>query len=406
MKKLTEKLAFVFLAGIALSLSACNKNDSIESMHEKVLFEMEYGNFTEQVSPDDLNRIGDVRYGIAMQDGFFYLVDGCSNKLMEMNSYGDLLTLFYNEDSELATLLSKTERSTGYSAWEINYPFNFNGQIVVDSEKTIFAVCNLPSERYEKNENGQLCTQVVMRMARDGSSIDYIGQQGNGGSPYPSIKNIYITNNDELVVVCNTIEGMIVYWYAKEGFLKNTIPVSNKNVPIIRAETPGAEVYMTLDNIIPDPSVDKVYLKVDYYNASYDDDSSVQTGINYTQSLIYPLDCETSLYEDSVSIPPYEESIVSDYSKITYKIPYDFLGMTPNGWKYFIIKTADGFSLELIQSESQKLIRRNFKINHNENMYFNMYLSRDGIITVFYMDKNKPKVAWYRTDSIIDNLIQ
>lgn len=406
MKKKITKLGLTILLITITSLISCNTRDSKEAMNEQLLFEMEYGNFLEQISPDDLNKIGDVRYGIAMQDGFFYLVDGCANKVMEMNSYGHMLTLFYAEDSQLAEILSKSEKTNDNFKWKITYPFNFNGLIAVDSEKTIYAVCNLPSERYEKDESGQLCTQVIMKMSRDGSTIDYIGNQGFGGSPYPNIKNIYITKSDELVVVCNTIDGLVVYWYAKEGFLKNTIPVNQKSIPTIKAPFAGSEVYMTLDNIIPDSVNYKIYMKVDYYNSSVDEDSRVQTGISYSQTLLYPMDCETGIYDEPINIPPFEESIIVDYSKLNYKIPYDFIGVTPNGWKYFLLKTTEGFNVELINEESQKLIRRQFKVSHGNNLFFNMYLSQDGIITVLYMDKDKPKIAWYRTDSIIDSIIK
>ena len=96
--------------------------------------------------------------------------------------------------------------------------------------------------------------------------------------------------------------------------------------------------------------------------------------------MLYPLNCETGVYDEAVSVPSYEESIVVDYSRLTYKLPYDFLGVTESGWKYFILKTQDGFNVEMLQSETQKLIRRHFKVDHSNNMFFNMYLSKDGII--------------------------
>ena len=150
-----KKNAVIFLIGlftVLVSFSSCNRKGKFESMNENFLFSMSYGNFAEQISPDDFNHTGSVRYGVAMQDGFFYIVDGCSNKIMEMNSYGDMLTLFYNENSDLAKLISKSEQTDENFLWEISYPFTFNGLIAVDSSKTIYAVCDLPVERYEKNE--------------------------------------------------------------------------------------------------------------------------------------------------------------------------------------------------------------------------------------------------------------
>ena len=91
MKKLISVLASII---IIISFSNCTKNNTIQSISETELFNLDYGNFEEQISVADLNQIGDIRLGIAMKDGFFYIVDGYSKKIMELNSYGDILSLF------------------------------------------------------------------------------------------------------------------------------------------------------------------------------------------------------------------------------------------------------------------------------------------------------------------------
>ena len=79
-----------------LFLSGCTKNNTIQLISENELFTLDYGNFAEQMSVTDLNQVGSLRFGIAMRDGFFYIADGYSKKIMELNSYGDMLSLFYN----------------------------------------------------------------------------------------------------------------------------------------------------------------------------------------------------------------------------------------------------------------------------------------------------------------------
>ncbi|MCR5437501.1 MAG: hypothetical protein K6E97_10620 [Treponema sp.] len=387
-------------------ITGCAKTGKIESISEKEQFRLKYGNFPEQFSIRDLNDVGNIRMGIAMRDGFFYAVDGNAKKAVELNSYGDLLSLYYNEDSELASFIEKTQRHLDHFSWEISYPFTFTGLITVDTNKCIYAACSIPRNREEIGEEGLLYCQVVMRISRDGSSIDYIGQQGPGGSPFPYIKNIYTTQKNELVVVCNTNEGVIVYWFTDTGFLKKIIPISIKNVPVYNANDDNIESYHTIENVIPDPEGFNLFVKIDYYATAIDEDSKVQTGINYIQTLLYSLDCEEGVYGDPVSIPPYEEAVVVDYSKLNYKMPYDFLGVASNGWKYFIIKTTDGFNIEIVSSESQKILRRQFSVNHADNLYYNMNVSFDGIITALYLDKEAARVVWYRTDNLIDALLK
>ena len=402
-----EVAAFFLSVSLALSLfTGCSKKNIIQSINENELFTLDYGNFEEQLSVADLNNVGGVRIGITMRDGFFYIVDGEARKAMELNSYGDLLSLFYNEDSQIKTLLEKSKRPPQSVHREISFPFDYPGIITVDSKKCIYAVCTIPKNRQEQGEGGILFSQAILRFTRDGSSVDYIGQQGPGGTPFPYIKNLYTTDKDELIVVCDSNDGLIIYWFGYDGFLKYMIPVSTKNVPGIKENSVNSEVYLTVENVVPDPSAYKLYVKIDYYSSYVDEESKVQSGINYLQTMLYTLDVESGLFEDSISIPPYEESVTVDYSRLTYKIPYDFLGVTKSGWKYFIIKTDDGFNIEMIQNENQKLLRRHFALNHNDNLYYTMSLSLDGIITALYMDKEKARVVWYRTDSLIDSILK
>ncbi len=406
-KQTDKKIFIVLLALITLFFSSCNKRNSIESIKEDELFTLQYGNFEEQIGISDLNKIGNISTGIYMCDGFFYLVDGESKKIMEMNSYGDLLTLFYNEDSAISNLIKKSKNTNESIHKEISYPFDYPGILTVDSKKCIYAVCTIPRDRQEQSEDGKsLYSQTILRFARDGTSIDYIGQQGPGGTPFPFIKNIYTTANDELVVVCVTVEGMSVYWFAADGFLKYLIPINLKDVPHLQNEDSTTDSFCNIDNVIPSVSDYELYVKIDYFSTFFDEDSKVQSGIDYIKTELYTLNVESGVYDDSISIPPYEESVVSDYSRLTYKFPYDFLGVTKSGWKFFMVKTEDGFNIEMIQNENQRILRRHFPMNHKDILYYDLSLSKDGIVTALYLKKDEAHVVWYRTDELINSLIK
>lgn len=393
---------FIFLGFIS-----CSKNETIQSISEDELFQISYGKFSQQLSVNDLNNSGEVRYGIAMQDGFFYIVNGEAQKIMELNSYGDLLSLFYNEDSQTARLIENSKRPEECVRHEISYPFEYPGSIAVDSNKNIYAVSSIPKDRQEQSEDGSmLFCQTVLRMSRDGSNIEYIGQQGPGGTPFPYIKRVFTTTKDELVVISVSTEGKMAYWFTKEGFLKFMIPISKNTIPLIKKQNEQSEIFLSIENVVPDPVNYKLYVQVDYYSTYFDEDSKVQSGINYIQTLLYPFDIETGVYENPLTIPAYEESVVSDYSKLTYRIPYDFLGVTKSGWKFFIVKTESGFNIEMLQSENQRILRRQFKVDHNKIIFDSMALSLDGIITALYLEKEFARVVWYRTDSLIDAIVK
>ena len=400
-----SKKLFLFI--LPFFFFSCSKNDVVESISENQLFTIPYGNFEEHLSIYDLNNVGSVRNGITMRDGFFYITDGNSEKILETNSYGDLLTLFYNEDSKIADLLKKSNRKDISIHKELSYPFDFQGMIAVDSNKVIYTVCSIPRDRHEQNIDGSvLYSQTILRFSRDGSTVDYIGQQGPGGTPFPFIKNIYTTEKDELVVVCTTDDGLIVYWFGSNGYLKYMVPVTVKDAPTIEPIGESSEIYLTIENVIPDPSSYKLFVKIDYYSSYIDEESKLYSGVNYVQTYLYPLNILTETYGEGVSIPPYEESVVADYSKLVYKIPYDFLGVTKNGWKFFIIKNDTGFDVAIIQSENQRILRRHFNIDTKNTMYYTMDLSLDGIITAMYLEKDCARVVWYRTDNLIDAILK
>ncbi len=402
---MSRKIKLSLIIFISIFLSACSKNGTVKSISENELFTIPYGNFEEQISVTDLNTVGSVRYGIFMRDGFFYVVNGESQKIMEFNSYGDLLTLFYNEDSPIQRLISKSNRPDKSVHHEISYPFDYPGIIAVDSNKTIYAVCTIPKDSQEHSKDGStLYSQTVLRFNRDASLVEFIGQEGPGGTPFPYINNIYTTNNNELVVVSTSSSGFIVYWFGTDGYLKYEIPILNKNVPKLKELEDNC--YYSIKNVVPDLYDYKLYVNIDYYTPYIDEGSKVQSGINYVASHLYPLDIESEVYEDSVSIPPYEESVVVDYSRLVYKIPYDFLGITKNGWKFFILKTESGFDIEMIQNESQRIIRRHLNADHSNILFDKISLSDNGIITVLYIEKDKARVVWYRTDNLIDAFLE
>ncbi len=394
----------VLLFLIPVLFVSCLRKNTVESISEDELFTVSYGNFEEQLNIFSLNEIGNIQTGLFMQDGFFYLVNGENYKIMEMNSYGDLLTLYYNEDSQTKQFIESNEIKNLSIHKEIAYPFGYTGQIAVDSQKCMYVVCTIPRDRQElSSDRNTLYSQVILRVPRDGNQIDYIGQQGPGGTPFPFIRNVYVNEKDEFVAVCSANDGLMVYWFDNNGFLKSMVPVSSAEVPRISGIDEDSQVYVTIENIVPDFSEYKLYVKIDNYSSYSDKASKAQAGISYMNTLLYPLDLNTGVYGNPVSIPPYEESVTVDYSRLVYKIPYDFLGITRNGWKFFVVSTVSGFDVEMIHSESQKVLHRHFDVNKSNVLYHNMSLSSDGIISALYADEEGARVVWYRTDKLIQN---
>lgn len=393
----------------AVTLSSCAKQGKILTIEEETLFSLPYGNFEDQLNLFSLDKAGTFKTALTMRDGFFYIMNGESEKILALNSYGDMLSLYYNEDFYDSGPRVLSQESPPASWKKIAYPFDMDGFITVDPRKYIYAACSIPKDRKEQDESGALLySQVVLRISSDGSSIDYIGQQGPGGTPFSYISGLYATENNELVAVCKTNEGLGVYWFAENGFLRNKIPLNIQDMPVPEREDGRFsldDVSVTIENAVPDCSSRVLYVKADYYVPHIDEESKVQSGIDYLESRIYPLDIDSGVYAQSIGIPPYEEAVTEDFSRITYRLPYDFLGVTKSGWLYFIVTTESGFNIEMIHSGTHSIIRRKLDVDHKEELY-SFALSDEGIISALLADKNGARIVWWRTDSLLAALIK
>ena len=403
-------LAFVsIILGSSLFISCLNYSNRI-SIAETGLFELNYGNFEEQLNLFDISKPGSINTVITMRDGFFYIVNGEAEKILALNSYGDLLSLYYNEDYYATSAGNDIRAKSSASIWKsLTYPFLLDGKVAVDSRKYVYCVGVVPKERNEQDEaENLLYSQVVLRISSDGSTVDYIGQQGPGGTPFPNIKNIYTTENNELVVVCFQNDGLMVFWFGVNGFLRYQIPIKTSSIPDISPELLNSlpsrdDLFITLENIVPDCYAERLYIKVDYYFSHIDEELKIQNGIDYVKSLVYPLNIETGLYGESLSVASYEDAVAEDFSKLVYHLPYDFFGITKNNWMFFIVTTEDGFDLQMLQPGTQNVIKRTLTVDFKNTLYYSLSLSSEGIISALLCDKNSAKVVWRRTDNLIDS---
>ncbi|MBQ8014151.1 MAG: hypothetical protein IJ257_07145 [Treponema sp.] len=401
-----KKILFYTFLFLPFLFSSCNKSNQVHSVSENALFTLNYGNFEDELSLFDLAKTGSIRTYMTMRDGFFYIANGEAKKILEFNSYGDLLSLYYNEDV-LKDVAFVEKNSVNSTKKAISYPFNTLGPLTVDSRKYIYAVDTLPTERQERDSAKRLLlSSVVLRFDSNGKFIDYLGQQGPGGTPFPYVKNIYTTQDNELVVICTTNDGLVAYWFNTNGFLLYTVPVSQNSVPKLNSgEAAEIPAYISIENIIPDCSEHKLYVKVDYYMSSLDPSLKVQSGIDYYTTLLCTLNVETGFYDEPLEIPAYEYSVTENLTKEIYNLPFDFLGVTENGWFFFIVPDEEGFIVQMVQPDGQRIVKRSLSVEHSKILYYTLSLSGNGIISALFVKNERAEAVWWRTDSLLASFI-
>lgn len=429
--KLLYPLLFLFLL-LSLTLPllfSCQEANKVKpAIKERSLFSLEYGNFEEEINLFSLQDIGDVSTCLAMQDGFFYIVNGEAQKIMNLTSYGDLLNIYYNEEfykENNPGLPSNSSKNIWHST---NIKESFTGQVAVNSKKDLYAVVKVDNNKAEEDKDaGLVCSYLVLcipssfasniedpslntleeegkeaiseRKAVRGGSTYLIGQEGQGGGPFPYIKNIYTTRTGYLVVVSVTNTGLLSFWY-KDAVLRYKIPIEKSSLPQEK------DSFLSIENAVPSYNNMTLYIKVDYYKPHIDHQSKVQSGIDYTHSSVYALDIEDAEYKNIIDVPPYFEDIVGEFNKVSYALPYDFIGITKTGWLFFMITTTEGFAIEAIDSASNTVIKRALNANHDNILYYKMHLSDAGIVSALIAYKEKVDIVWWRTDELIDAIFK
>lgn len=389
----------------ALSFSACERSGKVTSLEEKTIFTLGYGNFENQLNIFDLTTVSDVDTSLVMRNGFFYILNGESRKIMEMNNFGDLIVYYYNPEfnPRSSYLDQKSSRETTMKA--VEYGFNELSAITVDSSQKLYAVDTLPLDRQEQDEKKQLVlSQIVLRFDGKGNFIDYIGQQGPGGTPFPYIQGIYSNNANELIVVCYLSSSYTVYWFSSSGYLLYQLPIAKDGVPNPLKDE-GLDSFSTVTAIIPDYTSRTLYLAVDYYKSYVDEAIRLQSGVDYDSSRVYPLSVEDGRYGEPIEVLSASGELTDGFSGEQYSIPFDFLGVTESGWLFFIVSTAKGFEIQMIQGDGQRILRRDLDIDRTKLLYYNFDLSNSGILSALLVKDAQAEVVWWRTDSLIQSVI-
>ena len=399
MKFFSSLLTLAFL-GTALVFNGACKNNRNNSVEREDLFSLEVGPMEDQIA---LYRLegdrGIRRTGFTMRDGLFYIADGNSGKIVRYNSYGDLLFMIYNEETNPAPFSLKTNVSDEEQAtrWAYTYPLETPGWIAVDSRKHIFVEDRLPPQAHRSDsESNALLDGIILRFDQNGRFIDYLGREGIGGSPFPRIVGLSTSIRDELAVICRLPEGWNIYWYSASGMSLFLVKINSSSIPAL---FDWPEALSIVDGIAAAPDSRKIYIKADYSRDTFDQSTNTRTGSEPISSVIWTLDIEYGSYSGSLEIPLYE--ITEDGRSTNIKVFYSMLGAMNGGKALLYFPVDTGYSLLLADTHSHQQRRGLINFTNDELRYNDFYLSADGILSAMLADNFNVKLVWWRTDRLI-----
>jgi hypothetical protein len=385
-----------------LLLTGCGRG-SVPILEEEQLFSLEYGKMEDQVELFLDGSAVTRKTRIAMRGGLFFVASGYGNRIMEFTSYGDLLTLYYNPSQNPRPVMLQSgndeERVTNRRAYE--YPFNTVGEVAVTSAKTLLVEDQVPDRVAVFDEElGVRLNRVVVRLDRAGNQIDYLGQEGIGGSFFPYIQEIEVTANDEIVVITTAPPLSIVYWFAADGTLLRRVELTPETLPVPE-EVAAAPL---LESIHADHELRRLYAKINYYVQGSENGDGSDTSVDRLMSRVYWINIEDGGYEGFVDVPRNvkRDSVLGAFGEED-EFFYEMLGAASGEHLFLLSRESSTESQLLILHTSGKVVRRRkLGIDYNDVVIRDLHVSHNGILSGMLATRDDVDLVWWRTDRLFE----
>lgn len=365
-------------------------------LESESLFQLEIGRLEDQL--DLVSRDGVMpraQTSIAMQDGMLYVGDGAANKIMEFSSYGDLVRLIYHPDQNPVPVTLGQAGSVGESGLtRIATPYQFSqlGNIAVDSRRHVYAEDRLSAERSIFDEDlGVQLNRTIVRFDDNGEALDYLGQEGVGGTPFPFIEQMQITLRDELVVITGTTNAKLVYMFTPSGEQIYNVRVGLDRLPIPSEDDDAIAV---LDGMVAGVDQYRLYLKISYYRTEVAEDTGEEFGISFDHSRLYWLDLESGRYEGYVELPQGSADGGDSH--------YELVGVARDEQIFLLARQDVGRTrLVIMNDEGRVLRRRVLNVPEMQLVLRRFHLSQSGVLTGLLGFTDRADLVWWRSDRLL-----
>lgn len=402
---MTFRLPLVLALGLLSLVVSCGPG-APQLMPKETLFSLELGTLEDQI--DLFQRADDrspERDRFLFYNGLVLVSDGNARKLMEFSSYGDLLTLYYNPDSNPVPALLGNASTPGQvkNRRAFAYPFNEMGELALTSQNQLYVEDRIPTERRVYDSTLQVVTQSrILRFDRDGKFLDFLGQEGIGGAPFPMVDRLTVTSAGELAVIARTGKGWVVWWYDAAGTPVQKVTLDFASAPQPDGAGPGT--YLTqIDAVVADPQARRLFVKVDYYQETMDPTTRTASGIQQAQSRIWTYDLGSQAYKKSYPLPVLKrQKVKGDASDPLGDRPFQLVGVSDGGLGFFLSSPEGGSQRFLVcRPDGSTVLERNIELDRADTLFAQYQVTRTGILVGFLSDGNRAQLAWWRSDKLL-----
>jgi hypothetical protein len=407
-------LAVAALSPLLLSSCGGGEKPSVALKREQ-LFTLGYGAAEDQLDLFQIDKAEAVQKTcITMREGIFYIANGAGAKVVRFSSFGDPLSMIYNPAKNPAPIVLKAVPSKlgaekaiepvaaasddeGLGRKAVPYAFRSAGEIAVDSGQTVYVEDRLPPEKRVKDRDSDASLDhVILRFGKDGQYLDYLGQEGVDGTPFPYILGLYTTGSDDLVVISMLQSDWLVHWFDKSGLLVSSLKLRRDDLPQ-PDKTQG--LIANLDKIVPDATGRSLIIKIDYYLDNPDQSAKAQSGVDFASSWVYRMDLSDGKFAERWQMRATEKSDkLPDGRSLRYSRVPSLLGATARDF-FLIYADDDGKTYVSCYDRATRDDSR-FSIDISpDEMYFNAYyLSPGGVLCALLGTKDEARIVWWRFD--------
>jgi hypothetical protein len=395
-----KSAAAAILVGFSAVFISCIDDDTALKQHR--LFSLSIGRMEDQLDMFQVKNVPFVqKTRLILKDGLFYISNGNSRKVMKFSSYGDLVSMLYNEDTNPVPVLLSRDRDMEkvFNRRAFPYPFYDTGEIAITAKDYLVIEDRVPENRaLNDEENRVILDRILLRFDKTGTIIDYLGQEGIGGRPFPFIERLSINKRDELIVISKAVKTWFIYIFNSSGERLAFIRL-NENDKLFE-DNPDLIPY--IDTIFSDNQNKKLYIKTDYYKTK--DGAQSEKALAFIKSLLFSYETESNTVEYRIELPALKIEKRGTQSHEVFKSDgiYEFIGIAGSGYSFFITPYDDKTMQLLVLSRNGKTIARtSLELVDRELFYTAFYLDPSGLLSGLLCSEFEAAVVWWRTDRLI-----
>ena len=391
---------------LILLLAVSCRPKSVEELPKEELFSLALGKMDNQIDLFQLKGFGfEQKNRIYMRDGLFFVANGNSAKIMELSSYGDLIFLLYDPQANpppVSFAGSDSENLTS-TRMAVSYPLRQIGELAVDSGKRLYVEDTVGEERQVRDKTlGVALSRVVLRFDRLGKLVDFIGQEGVGGTPFPYIDSLFITAQDELVVISRSPQTWLVFWYTASGSLRFQLSLDQQRLPLLQG---AGQAKPSLGKLVPDLNRPYLYAVIYFYPGAEGRGPRPNVSGGGYATRVYRINLATGMYEKSFAVPEdgLRKEIVAGQELEVLPPSYELLGVNTRGAFFFLRREDNNLYQLLVLDRDGRIATRRYLVMEDTELYFKeVRLSTEGIVYALLGEEYKARFVWWRSDRLLE----